>query len=128
VKNILIIDHDLGFVFWLGQALDAGGYETLPAKSVSDAISLLNELRVTTDVLIVRSTLPGAEELAAVLRRAQRNLKVIALVDEGDMRRPIFWDWDASQTKPNLPDETSRGVFLNLIQGVLDATTAMRST
>ena len=59
MKNILIVDNDLGFVFWLCQALDAAGYETLPAKGVPEAVALLDELEVWVDVLMVRRTLPG---------------------------------------------------------------------
>jgi hypothetical protein len=39
--------------------LDKAGYETLPAKGVSEAIAVLREVEVRIDVLIVQCTLPG---------------------------------------------------------------------
>ena len=30
--TVLIIDNDLGFIFWLGQILNDVGYAALPAK------------------------------------------------------------------------------------------------
>ena len=129
MKNVLIIDSDLGFVFWLGQALDAAGYETLPAKGVSEAISLLAEFRVIIDVLMVRYTLPGADTFAAELRWAQGgHLKAIALIDEEDERIESLTSWDGWQVKPGLPDETARRSFLRLVQGVLEPGTAVSST
>jgi DNA-binding NtrC family response regulator len=129
VKNVLIVDSDLGFVFWLGQALDAAGYDTLPAKGVTEAIALIGELKVWIDILMIRCTLPGAESLAADLRWAQRgHLKAIALIDESDGRTESMSAWDGWQLKPNLPDTTARKIFLNLVQGVLAGGTTVPTT
>jgi len=120
VKNVLIVDNDLGFVFWLGQALDAAGYDTLPAKGVREAVTLLSEIHVKIDVLMVRSSLPGAEEFAAELRWAQRgHLKTIALLEENDDQGESLSAWDGWQLKPSLPDSNARKIFLSLVQGVL---------
>jgi hypothetical protein len=35
--TVLIIDNDLGFMFWLGQILSEAGYAVLPAKSAPEA-------------------------------------------------------------------------------------------
>jgi hypothetical protein len=118
VDIVLIIDHDLGFVFWLGQTLDAIGYNTLPAKGVPEAISLLKELQVRIDILIVSSSLPGAVEFADDLRQANRKLKVIALVDDHEVQSDPQLRWDGSQPKPHLPDEHFKEAFLNLVHGV----------
>jgi hypothetical protein len=120
VKNVLIVDNDLGFVFWLGQTLDAAGYDTLPAKGVREAVTLLAEIRVKIDVLMVRSSLPGADVFAAELRWAQRgHLKTIALLDEADNQDESIAGWDGWQIKPSLPDSSARNIFLSLLQGVL---------
>jgi hypothetical protein len=29
---VMIVDSDLGFAFWLGQALDYAGYQALPGQ------------------------------------------------------------------------------------------------
>lgn len=128
MRNVLIIDADLGFVFWLGQSLDAAGYETLPAKGISEAIALLEELQVVIDVLMVGSRLHGAATFATQLRAAQGgHLKTIALIDENDERTESLADWDGWQRKPHIPDESARKIFLKLLQSVLAPGTALSS-
>jgi DNA-binding response OmpR family regulator len=129
VKNVLIVDSDLGFVFWLGQALDAAGYDTLPARGVAEAISLLAEVRVRIDVILVRCTLAGAEKLVADLRWAQRGyLKALALIDEDEGESETMGAWDGWQIKPNLPDTTARKIFLELVQDSLANSTRFSTT
>ena len=79
MKNILIVENDLGFIFWLGGALVSADYQPWPACSVSDATELIEKAALSIDLLIVDPSLPGASKLIAVLRRAQAELKVIAL-------------------------------------------------
>ena len=50
MKTVLVIDSDLGFVFWLGRGLDQAGYPSFPAKSVPNAKTLLNELKIAVDL------------------------------------------------------------------------------
>jgi len=120
VKNILIIDNDLGFVFWLCQALEAAGYETFPAKGVPEAVALLAELEVWVDVLMVRRTLPGAEVFAAELRCSQRgHLKTIALIDQNDEQSESMAAWDGWQIKLNVSDAIARKIFLSLVESAL---------
>jgi len=127
VKNVLIIDSDLGFVFWLGQTLDAAGYETLPAKGVPEAISLLSKFRIVIDVLIAQAKQDGVDAFAVELRRAQGgNLKTIGLSDDVDEPGASLSSWDAWQVKPHLPDQTAKETFLALIQNVLELGTALR--
>jgi hypothetical protein len=118
VDIVLIIDHDLGFVFWLGQTLDALGYNTLPAKGVPEAIALLKELRVKVDILIVSSSLPGAAEYVADQRQANSKLTVFALIDERGAQAESRLEWDVSQPKPDLPDEQFKQTFLKLVHDV----------
>jgi len=126
VKKVLIVDNDLGFVFWLGQALDAAGYDTLPAKGVSEAVALLAEFKASVDVLIIRAALRGSEEFAADLRYAQNGqLKTIALTEEDEGRISSMSGWDGWQMKPRLPDANARKIFLSLVHGILHASTVI---
>ncbi len=120
MKNILIVDSDLGFVFWLCHALDAAGYETLPAKGVPEAVTLLTELDVWIDVLMMRRTLPGADVFAAELRWSQRgHLKTIALIDQNDEQSESMAAWDGWQIKLRVSDAIARKMFLSLVQSAL---------
>jgi CheY-like chemotaxis protein len=117
--NILIVDSDLGSVFWLGQALDLAGCESLPAKSLSDAKALLDELKVTVDLLIVRSSMPGAAAFAETLRRTQGRLKMIGLVGDNEESFELEPQMDAWLQKPFLTHETAKCDYLELIRLVL---------
>src|SRR5882724_4454329 len=59
-RSVLIVDRDLGFVFWLGRALDDAGYQALPAKGIGDATELLGHMNLEIDLLIVSPSMPGA--------------------------------------------------------------------
>ena len=79
-KNILIVDNDLGFIFWLGAALVGAGYRPWPACSLSDAISVANRKPLSRlHLLVVNASLPGVSKLIAHFRRTQAHLRVIAL-------------------------------------------------
>ena len=64
VKTVLLVDDNLGFAFWLGQALDRAGYETWPARSVPAAESLLEEVPLAVDLLVINASLPRAPAFA----------------------------------------------------------------
>lgn len=79
-KRILIVDSDVGFVYWLGAVLIAAEHQPWPAVSASNAISVVDLVPlVRLDFLIVNASLPGVSELIAQLRRTQANLRVLAL-------------------------------------------------
>jgi hypothetical protein len=79
-KNILIVDNDPGFMFWLGAVLVGAGYQPWPACSPSDAISVVNHKPLAPlHLLIVNASLPGVSKLIAHCRRTQPHLGVIAL-------------------------------------------------
>lgn len=77
-KTVLLVDENLGFLFWLGRLLAQAGYDPLPAKDVVGASQLLKETGARIDVLVVQGSCPGAAGLAEDLRRTQPDLKFIA--------------------------------------------------
>ena len=80
MKVILIVDNDLGFIFWLGVALIEAGYRAWPACSTSEAISVVGRKSLgRLHLLIVNASLPGVSKLIARLRRLQPRLNVMAL-------------------------------------------------
>lgn len=125
MKNILIVDNDLRFVFWLCQVLDAAGYETVPATGVPEAVAALAELDIWVDLLMVRRALPGADAFAAELRSSQRGrLKAIALIGQNEAQSESIAAWDGWQIKLNVSDAIARKIFLSLVQSALtDGTT-----
>ena len=121
MKTVLIVDRDLGFVFWLGRVLDDSGYEAIPAREVPDAMQLLHELQATVDLLIVNPALPGAADLIYTLRRSAQPLQVMALLDgpEEPAARPP--GTDAFRAKPTEVDEISRLEWVDSIDRLLGA-------
>jgi hypothetical protein len=115
------VDRDLGFVFWLGRALHGAGYQALPAKSIGDATTLLGQLNLAIDLLIVDPSLDGARGFAHALHRFQGNLKVIAVVDEREEPSSAFPGADASERRPVNPDDTSRTRWLGTIRLVFES-------
>ena len=106
MKNILIVDNDLGFVFWLGEVLAGANYQPWPACSVSEALPIMDrKLLIPLDLLIVNPSLPGASHLIAHSRRSQAELKVIALGSNNERVTPAV---DAWRRKPN-PADLSAG-------------------
>jgi ActR/RegA family two-component response regulator len=114
---VLLIDCDLGFVFWLGRTLDRGGYEAFPAKSVPDALKLITELNLTVGLVVLNYSLPGAENLITTLRQSQKYSKIILLVD--DAAEQVQLDADAKYRKPDGVDENSKAELLQTIGRVL---------
>lgn len=114
-RAILLIDTDLGFLFWLGRALDQAGYESFPARGVPNAITLLAELQLTVSLLILNCSLPGAEDFIADMRRLQK-LKVISVVEYGQTPIPGV---DAVCCKPSEFSERSKAELVQLVQRVL---------
>ena len=82
LRTVLILDDDLGFVFWLGHLLDTAGYSALPAKSVPDAAMLIMQLDLRVDVLLVNLALAGAADFIGALHRSQQDLKVIGVLND----------------------------------------------
>jgi len=124
VKTILLVESDLGFLCWLGCMLCAAGYMALPAKSCQNASELLSRLHVGIRLLVVNRSMPGASEFAESLRRSHEDLKVIALIGDGEEPDPAFPGADASQHKYSCQGEVSETEWLETIGGVFDCDSA----
>jgi hypothetical protein len=118
-KTVLIVDRDLGFVFWLGQHLDNIGYQALPAKGSVDATAILRELHVEIDLLIVNPDSDGASALTEALRRSQGHLKVITISSQEKESSVPFRGANASHYRPSFLDEASKAEWLETIERVL---------
>jgi len=119
MPTVLIVDGDLGFVFWLGQGLDEAGYQALPAKNCEAATDLLKQLNVAIDVLILGSSCVGARAFADSLRQSQKHLKVIVAVSDWEEPIRALPLADASKQRCSCRDETSRLEWLETIEAVL---------
>ena len=115
MEKVLILDDDLGFVFWLGHLLDDTGYSALPAKSVPDAALLLRQLDTSVDVLVINTALPGGLDFMADLHRSQPGIRVIGIVNEplGATRHPEI---DAVHSRPSILNEAAKVEWLQCVE------------
>lgn len=126
MKSVLILDPDLGFLVWLGQALAIGGYLGVPAPSVPEAIALIGKLDLVIDLLVLDPTLPGAGEFARSLRTAQGRLRVIAVIGSMEDLNAAFQGVDAVRFRPILANDVEASKWLTTVRRLLADTTVSR--
>ena len=119
VDTILILDDDLGFVWWLGEVVAAAGYQAIPAPSVAEGERLLSGLRLAINLLIVNPAMPGAAGFIDKCRRAQKNLRVLAAVGETEGSEALFDHADAVGRKPAEVNDRSASEWVRAIKRVL---------
>jgi DNA-binding NtrC family response regulator len=119
VKTVLLVDDNLGFAFWLGQALDRAGYETWPARSVPAAESLLAEVPLAVDLLVINASLPRAPAFATNLGRAKADFKVIAVYEGAADLVESFPKASAVHQKPQTIDIAAKLEWIQLVRVVL---------
>ena len=118
-KTVIIVDHDLGFAFWLGHALDQAGYNALPAINVVSAVNLLTELGGAVDLVVINAGVAEADSFIVNLRRVQPHSKVIAVVDDPDSLPVGVPSADLAEHKPIVVDETARADWVATVRMVL---------
>ena len=57
---ILIVDEDVGFLWWLGELFHEAGYRSIPALNSQQALSLAKNVPGGIDLLIVSPGLKGS--------------------------------------------------------------------
>jgi hypothetical protein len=118
LKTVLIVDDDLGFVFWLGHALDTLSYSALPAKSVPDAAMLVMQLDLRVDLLIINPTLTGAADFISALHRSQKDARAIGILSHPSQIVNIP-GISATQSKPTVFDQSAKASWLECVEDVL---------
>jgi hypothetical protein len=117
LKNVLIVDSDLGFIFWLAEVLVETHYQPWPACSALEAMSLVGQRKLThLDLLIVNPSLRGASHLMTSLRRLQPDLKVLAVDPLNDRQVRGVNAWRA---RPNPGDHSAKQKWAREIERIL---------
>lgn len=117
MRTVLLVDEDLGFAFWLGRALDGAGYETWPARSVAAAESLLSEVRLGVDFLVINASLPRARSFATHLGRSRADFRVIAICEESGAVQ-TFFGATAIHTKPKAINAATAFEWVQIVRRV----------
>ena len=110
MKNVLIVDDNVGFLFWLGEVLAGANYQPWPASSSADAGKILKSRRLARlDLLVVNPSLRGVSSFIARLRRTRPTLKVLAVDPLNDKQLRGVNAWHA---RPNRADVSARQEWL----------------
>ena len=116
--TILLIDPDLGFIFWLGQALDAAGYSAIPAVNTGAARELIEEHRLLIEILVINPLIDDAAPFITWLKETRAGLKTIAAIP-GDAENYLSVpDFDAVIHKPDSLSKMAVTQWLNIIQSL----------
>ncbi len=79
MTTVLVIAEDLGFQFWLAEALAEAGFFVVPAQSPAKARKLLARIGCPVDVAVFDPELTGAGDFIERLQRSQGYLHVVSL-------------------------------------------------
>jgi len=77
----LIIDHDLGFLMWLGEVFRELGCHAVPALHCRQGLALAKRLKLPIATLLVNPELPGATRTAQALATANPGMRIILIRD-----------------------------------------------
>jgi hypothetical protein len=75
---VLIVDEDLGFVWWLGQIFSKAGCQVVPTLNSEQTVSITQDLNLKADVVVVNPELAGISEMILALSSA-RPPKIVAI-------------------------------------------------
>ncbi len=73
----LIVDHDLGFLMWLGEVFVEAGCQAVPALHCRQALSLAKRLKPPITTLVLNPELPGAARALKLLLAANPGMQVV---------------------------------------------------
>ena len=59
----LIIDEDVGFVWWLGEIFREVGYLSIPALGAGDALALVDQTSLAITLLVLNPKLDGIQDV-----------------------------------------------------------------
>lgn len=117
MKNVLILDSDIGFIFWLAKLLVEENYQPWPACSVLDANSIMNRRHLAPlDLLVVNPSIHGASHLIDTMRRKQPDLKILAVDPMNDRQVRGVNAWRA---RPHSADQSAKQKWLRDIHRLL---------
>lgn len=114
-KTVLLLHEDLGFVFWLGHVLDEAGYQAYPAKTVSDAFTLVAELCPAVEFVICDPSLDGIADFLAGLRQLNPTLKVVFVDSSASLAYFMLPERYTTRPKPAHINETTKREWLQVV-------------
>jgi DNA-binding NtrC family response regulator len=115
VPTVLILDDDLGFVWWLGEIFRELGYNAVPALSSSQALSMIKAWDLRVDLAVLNPDLPGISPMIKAIERAHLAPKIVMIGEptRGAMGRLAI---HGTLERPSGQEPTSRQEWLTKIK------------
>jgi hypothetical protein len=127
MSSALIVDSDLGFVFWLGEVFKVLDAPCLPARSIPEALDRLESDGFIPELIILNPALPGAAEFVHEIRSTRGHLPIIAAIEPAVEMRSILDPFDVVQPKPAVPGEEAASQWIEVIRRALAGTSVQRT-
>lgn len=86
--TVLVVDEDVGFIWWLAELLAEDGYRSIPALGCRQALSLIKSSDGAVELALVNPRLRGATRLIAALRQ-YRTSKIVLIQEPEAPHSPI---------------------------------------
>lgn len=115
----LIVDDDLGFVYWLGERFHEVGYRPVPALNVRQAVSFIKELDLKITVVVVNPGLPGVRRFIKTLNQTQSSLVKIILICDPCVPTTVEIRAHAIVERPSGWEPASRHEWLRKLRRIL---------
>ena len=116
--TVWIVDHDLGFVWWLGEIFIEAGCRALPALSCEQALSLMKTFDLGIDLLVLNPRLPDAPKMLQIITSAHPNFKIV-LIGKASLVLTTAIRPHANLEPPSGCDSISRPEWLKKVRKLL---------
>jgi hypothetical protein len=116
----LIVDDDLGFVWWLGERFHEAGYQPAPALNPRQAGFLVKELNLKITVVVVNPGLPGARKLIKTLSHSNSPPLKIILIRDPIASTNVLIRAHATLERPSGLEAASRPEWLRELRRILN--------
>lgn len=80
--TVLVVDEDVGFIWWLAELLAEVGYRSIPALGCRQALALMKGTGSAVEIALINPRLRGAARLVLVLRH-YRISKIVLIQEPG---------------------------------------------
>ena len=100
----LIVDVDVGFIFWFGEIITKAGWNLVPALNCRQGVALAVMLDSYIDVIVVNPALIGIHEMVESLSRVHRPMVVVVR----DSKVEPGFHADGTIDRPDMGTQLSR--------------------
>ena len=111
----LIVDDDVGLIFWIGEIFGKAGWNLVPALNCRQAVSLAAMWDLYIDLVVVNPALSGVSEMVETLSRVHR--PKIVIIRDPDVEAGI--PADATLDRPDVETPKSRAEWAERVRELL---------